>query len=139
MKTVHPSRLLKTALLADAAVSAGAAALQLLAADTLAALTQLPRALLVETGVFLALYVAMLVAMARAARLPAALVRVVVFGNLGWALGCLALAATPLPGALGLAFLIGQAAAVTVFAVLEYRGLASSAPAKPGGAAAAAH
>lgn len=127
MKTIESSPLLKTALLADAAVSAAAAALQLLAPDLVAELTRLPRVLLVETGGFLAVYVAMLVAMARATRLRAPLVWVVVLGNVGWAVGCLGLAASGIAGALGVAFLLGQAAAVVVFAVLEYRGLAASA------------
>lgn len=128
MKSIQASQLLKTALLADAAVSAAAAALQLAVPDGLAELLHLPRALLVETGAFLAVYVVLLVAMARAARLWSSLVWVVVLGNVGWALGCVGLAVSPVPGALGVAFLLVQALAVLVFAALEYRGLKSSAP-----------
>lgn len=128
MKSIQASQLLKTALLADAAVSAAAAALQLAIPDGLAELLRLPRVLLVETGAFLAIYVVLLVAMARAARLWSPLVWVVVLGNVGWALGCVGLAVSPVPGALGAAFLLAQALAVLVFATLEYRGLKSSAP-----------
>ena len=116
MNTIQPSRLLRGALLADALVSAGAAALQLLPAGAFAELTGLPRPLLAATGAFLLAYVALLL---------------VVIGNAGWALGCTALAirwALPAPGT---AWLLVQAVAVMAFALLQWRGLAASPAAAP--------
>ena len=136
MNTVKPSRLLRGALLADALVSAGAAALQLLPAGAVAELTGLPRPLLAATGAFLLVYVALLLVMARSTRLWSTLVLLVVIGNAGWALGCLALAirwALPAPGT---AWLLVQAVAVLAFALLQWRGLAASPAATPAAGAA---
>ena len=131
MNTVRPSRLLRGALMADALVSAGAAALQLLPAGAFAELTGLPRTLLAATGAFLVVYVALLLVMARSARLWSPLVLLVVIGNAGWALGCAVLAirwALPAPGT---AWLLAQAVAVLAFALLQWRGLAASRAAAP--------
>jgi hypothetical protein len=136
MKTIAAVRLLKLALYADAAASMSLAALQLTLPSLLAQHLALPAVLLMETGVFLAAYALLLVAMARAARIPSALVLLIVFGNVGWAGACLVLAASPIlaPGALGIAFLLFQAAAVLLFAWLEYAGLsASQSQTRPGG------
>ena len=56
MSTVKPSPLLRFALYLDAGVSGLIAVVQLLLTDLLARLTQLPSALLLETGVFMVLY-----------------------------------------------------------------------------------
>jgi hypothetical protein len=128
MNLVRPAPLLKTALLADAGVSAAAALLQLAAAAPLAGLLKLPQPLLFESGLFLVAYVALLLVMARSARLAVPLVMLVVVGNVGWALACLALATLAAPAALGVAYLVLQALAVLAFAALEYRGLAASTP-----------
>ncbi len=131
MKTVHPSPLLKFALLADAAVSGAMGVLQLSATATLAALLELPQALLLGTGEFLVVYALLLVGMATRARLWAALVVFIVLGNVMWGLACMALSGTGTlaPNALGIVFLLLQAAAVAVFAALEWRGLYRSTPA----------
>ena len=130
MRTIHPSPLLRTALVADAVVSGGAALLQLGAASWLAELLVLPRALLVETGGFLAAYTLLLVVLARSTRVWSAVVAVVVVGNVAWAAGCAALlvAGAVSPSALGVAFLAMQAVAVLVFAALEYLGVRASEP-----------
>lgn len=136
MKTIAPVRLLKLALYADAAASLALAALQLTLSSLLAQRLGLPAMLLTETGVFLLVYALLLVGMARAPRLPGALVQVIVFGNMGWAVACLVLAATPMlaPGPLGIAFLLFQAVAVLLFAWLEFAGLrASQTGARSGG------
>ena len=128
MQVIHPSPLLKRALLADAAVSGATAALQLLGAEALAAALQLPQALLWETGLFLVAYAALLVVLARSAGVWAALIGLVVAGNLGWAVACGALLATGTPGpnALGTGFVLVQVAAVLVFAGWEFKGLKAS-------------
>ena len=130
MRTVSPSPLLKTALAADAAVSGAVGVLQLAAANLLGNLSGLPRALLVETGIFLVAYTVLLVALARSARVASAVVGALVLGNVAWAAACVALLAAgtfPLSG-LGVAVVVVQALAVLAFAALEYAGLRRSAP-----------
>ncbi len=132
MRLVVPSSFLRRALVADAIASAAVAAAQVAAAEPLQALLGLPLALLVESGWFLVAYVVMLFAMAAARRVPAALVTLVVVGNVGWAIGCVTLAALHGPTALGIAWLVAQATVVLVFAALERRGLERSPPASHG-------
>jgi hypothetical protein len=128
MKTIAPVRFLKLALYADAAASATLAGGQLLFPSLLAEHLSLPAILLTETGIFLVGYVLMLLCLAGMARVWAAAIQFVVIGNVGWALGCLALAATPLvsPSMLGVAFLVFQAVAVLLFAWMERAGLRAS-------------
>jgi hypothetical protein len=134
MTLVHPSPLLRRALWADATVSGAVALLQVAAAAPLAALLQLPQALLFESGLFLVAYTLMLVLIARSPRLPAALVQMVVAGNVGWALAAAAVAVVLEPAALGVGFLLMHAAAVLLFAALERAGLQQSPAASPGAA-----
>lgn len=128
MKTIQTARLLKLALIVDAGASLGLAVLQLFMPDLLADYLSLPHLLVTGTGAFLVAYAAMLVMVARAERVWAFLVQFIIIGNVGWALGCLALAATSLvaPSGLGMAFLSLQAMAVLLFAWLEYAGLQAS-------------
>lgn len=136
MKTIQAARLLKTALIVDAVASLGLAGLQLFIPAVLAEYLSLPGLLVTGTGVFLVGYALMLVMVARASRVWEFLVQFIVIGNVGWALGCLALAATSLvtPSALGMAFLSLQAMAVLLFACLEYAGLQASKAIEAGGA-----
>ncbi len=131
MKAIHPAPLLRYTLMADAAVSGAVAALQLLAPHWLAGLLALPAALLTASGAFLALYVLLLVLMARSKAIWTALVVLVVVGNVDWALGCAALLATDwvAPNLLGAGYLVLQALAVLVFAGLTFAGWKASAPA----------
>jgi hypothetical protein len=128
VKTVHPSPFLKFALLLDAVVSGATGLLQLAAADLLATMLDLPRAGLLATGEFFIVYALALLAMATRGRLWSGLVMVVVLGNSLWSLGCLALllAGVLAPSALGIAFVLVQAAAVAAFAALQWRGLHGS-------------
>lgn len=132
MRTIHPSSLLVAALWIDAAGTGATAAVQLLAPSGFAAWTGLPPALLVQTGLFMAAYTVLLVVLARSTRLPAALIRLIACGNLGWAIGCTVLAAGAAvsPTAAGIGWLLMQAAAVVLFAVLQFAGMRSSAPAR---------
>lgn len=125
-----PSPTLRMALWTDAAVSGAAGALQLAGGDALAATLGLTAALTLPSGVFLLGYAAMLVAMARASRLHAALLALVVFGNLGWALACVGLPAAGAlsPEPLGWAWLLLQAVAVVAFAAWEGAGWRASRP-----------
>ncbi|HZF81534.1 MAG TPA: hypothetical protein VEZ89_17285 [Rubrivivax sp.] len=135
MHTIHPSRFLKVALFADAVVSGAVALLQLLAGQLLAGLLALPAVLLLESGVFLIVYVGLLLAMATRPRLWSWLVWAVIAGNVGWAVGCLSLLKLlPALGSdsggqvtsLGVAFLLVQAFTVLVFALLQWRGWRAS-------------
>ncbi len=128
MKTIAPVRFLKLALLVDAAASAALAIVQLLFPALLAEHLSLPAILLTESGIFLVGYVLMLLCLASMTRVWAAAIQFVVIGNVGWALGCLTLAATPLvsPSGLGVAFLVFQAVSVLLFAWMERSGLQAS-------------
>ena len=129
MQNVHPSLLLKGALTADALVSGGIAGLQLFGSQTLASWLALPQPLLNATGAFLVPYAVVLLGLARSATVGSLLIWVIVLGNVGWAFGCIALLAfgALITGYLGTAFLLVQAAVVLMFAVLEYKGLQTSA------------
>ena len=127
MTFIQPSRMLRIVLAVDAAASGALGLLQTFAAAPMANLFALPTGLVLGSGVFLVAYAAMLVAMARSIALPQPLVRLVILGNLAWAMACIALAAlssaiTPL----GIAYLGLQAVAVVVFAALQGAGLERS-------------
>lgn len=128
MKTVLSSSLLKFALIADAVVSGAVAVLQLAAPTWLSQFLLLPRSLLIETGIFLLAYTVLLVVLARSSRVWSALIGLIVIGNVGWAASCLGLLVTGVvsPNMLGIGFVMVQAVAVLIFAVLEFRGLAAS-------------
>lgn len=129
MRTVLPSPLLRGAFLLDAGISAGAGVLQLLSGA--AAWLGLPAPLLTETGLFLLVYAAALVLLARSRVLWALLVQGVVIGNGVWALACVAVLPSGwlAPSALGTGWLLLQAVAVLVFAAAQALGLARSAAA----------
>ena len=135
-KTLLPAPLLKFALLLDAGISGATAALQLGFTDALVPLLQLPHALLTDTGLFFVAYVALLLAMAFSRRVWSGLVGLVAFGNAGWAAGCVALLASGVlaPSAWGVAFVAVQAAAVLLFALLQWQGWRQSLPAGPASA-----
>ena len=125
MNTVVPSRLLTLALTADALVSGAAAALQVAAPTWLSQLLLLPHALLLESGIFLVTYTVLLIVLARSARVWSGLIGIVVAGNLGWAIGCVALLASGAlsPNLLGTAFMAMHVIVVLPFATIEVKGL----------------
>jgi len=128
MKTIQPARLLKLALYADAAGTVALAVLQLLLPSLLAEQLSLPTGLLTGSGIFMVGYTLMLVLLANATRVWAAAIQFIIIGNVGWAIGCLALAETGIvaPSRLGIAYLVFQAVAVLLFAGLERAGLRAS-------------
>ena len=80
---------------------------------------------LVITGAFLLVYGAFVGLLATREPVPRPVVWLLVAGNLGWALGCLALVAAgalPLTG-LGQAYVLMQALTVAVLAELQWFGL----------------
>ncbi|MBB1601190.1 hypothetical protein [Variovorax sp. UMC13] len=122
-------RFLPRVMAADALSCAATGALQLGLGDTLARLTGLPSPLLSGTGVFLLAYAALAAWMARRPVPPRRLIGLVIVGNLAWAAGCVALLLGGgfTPTALGVAWVLAQAAVVLVLAELQWLGLRASA------------
>ncbi|AKJ28586.1 hypothetical protein [Caldimonas brevitalea] len=132
MTSIQPAPLLKFALISDAVVTGAVAALQLLLPQSLADWLALPQALLVGTGVFLCGYTGLLSMLATRPSVWKSIILLLVVGNLGWAVGCIALllGTHVSPSPLGVAFVLVQAFTVVVFAGLEYAGLKASLPAQ---------
>jgi hypothetical protein len=126
MTSIYPTRFLRYALIADALACTALVVLQLSLVELLASQLQLPAILLTGSGVFLAVYVALLIVLAGSKSVLKAMVWLVVVGNVAWAIACLALAALPGPSGLGLAYLIAQAVFVLVIARIEWVGLKGS-------------
>jgi len=128
MSAITPSPLLRFALNLDAGVSGAIALTQLLLADWLAGATLLPAALLLESGVFMLVYAAVLLWLARRAEMRRGWVLLIALGNLGWALACVALGLSGfVPGTPpAIAYLLMQAFGVVLFAVLQFKGLSLS-------------
>ncbi|ABM32791.1 hypothetical protein QRO11_08900 [Paracidovorax citrulli] len=124
-------RFLPRVLWVDAAGCAAAGAVQCAAAGPLGAATGLPAALLSATGWFLLAYAAAAAWIATRRRMPRAPIFLLATGNLGWAVGCIALAfAGPwdLPG-YGVAWLMAQGAFALVLGELQWMGLRHQDPA----------
>lgn len=128
MTRIQPSRLLRAGLLIDAAGSGLLGAVQLSAGDWLAQASALPRALLLETGAFMIGYAFCLLILARLPLTWSAPITMIAAGNIAWAVLSVALlpAGVFSPSALGMGYLIAQAAAVLLFALLQFAGLRAS-------------
>lgn len=128
---IAPSRLLRAGLIIDAAGSGALGFAHVAATGTLAEFLAVPSALILGSGLFMLTYAAtLLVVLARSAALPRGLVRFIVIGNSVYVASCLLLAVL-VPGlnAYAVGHLVLQALAVTLFVVLQARGLAQSQPA----------
>lgn len=125
---IRPSTLLRRALQADALVSGAMALLLSFGSGVLARLLALPQPLLLETGLFLIGYAALVGWLSTRRALPKALVLIVIAGNALWTLGSVALLLSGMvaPNALGVAFVLMQATAVGIFAELQFIGLKRS-------------
>lgn len=123
--TIQPSVFLRRVLMADAAASAATGALMAFGADAFADLLGLPESLLRYAGLALLPFAALLAFIATRAALPRAAIWAVIVANALWVTDSLALLASGwvAPTALGIAFVIAQAAAVAALAELEYVGL----------------
>ena len=114
-------RLLPSVLWADAASCLASGLLQLAAAPLLAAWLGLPQLLLVVTGWVLLAVAAFAVWLATRRPVARAGVYLLVAGNVAWVLGCIELAfGGGSLTALGVGYLLFQAAAVAVIAALEW-------------------
>jgi hypothetical protein len=128
MQSIKSSTLLRRVLLADAACSAGMGVAMLTLGPMFAGLLNLPAGLLREAG-FVLLPFAGLVGYLATREQPARIgVWAVIALNIVWTVDSILLLLTGWvePNALGYAFIIGQAAAVGLFAELEYVGLRKS-------------
>jgi len=118
-------RLLRRALRLDAAASGALGALSLAAAPALVGLLGPPAPVLLGVGAFLVVFAAALFVLAARPSIPRPAAWTVVVGNAGWVVASVAAA---VPGAsvltgLGIAVVLAQAAAVAVFADLQWLGL----------------
>ena len=125
---IMPSLFLRRALQADTIFSGAGAVIFSLAAGELAALFHLPEALLLETGLVLIAYAALVGWMSTRQALPRILVRIVVVGNAAWTLASIALlfSGAVTPNLLGEAVIVAQAIATGTLAELQYIGLRKS-------------
>ena len=131
---IQPSLFLRRAIQADAIVTGTVALLQTFGAEVLAPMLSLPQALVLETGLFLIAYTALVGWLGTRPSMPKALVAVVIAGNAAWAVGSIALmfSGWVTPNLLGYGFIALHAITTGVFGELQYTGLRKS-----GGAVAA--
>lgn len=117
---------LRNLLVVDAVTCAVMGALLLVAGGILAGPLGLPADLLFYAGLLLLPVAAFMVLVARPARTPGAGAVIVIAGNWLWVAASIALPVFGLvaPSALGLAFLVVQAAAVALLAILEQKAFA---------------
>jgi hypothetical protein len=129
MQFIRSSAFLRRALLADALCSAGMAAALLIFGSALAGLLDLPADLLSEAALVLIPFAAFVGYLTTREQPARAGVWAVIAMNIVWTIDSVLLLFTGWvePNSLGYAFVIAQAAAVGVFAELEYIGLRRSA------------
>src|SRR3981189_2490403 len=125
---IIPSVLLLRAILADAIFSGVSAVLLTFGAGALPLLLNLPEPLLLETGLFLIAYAALVGWLGTRQAMPRAGVMIVIAGNAAWALASIALlfSGAVTPNLLGEAFVAAQAIVVGALAELQYIGLRRS-------------
>jgi hypothetical protein len=125
---IHPSLFLRRAILGDAIFSGVSALLLTFGASELALLLNLPEALLLETGLFLIAYTALVGWLGTRQSMPKPLVLIVIAGNAAWTIASIALlfSGAVTPNLLGEIFIAAQAIAVGALAELQYIGLRRS-------------
>ena len=120
-----PNMFLRYVLLADAVASAATGLLMIAGAVLLEGLLGLPVALMREAGLVLVPYVAFVAWVGTRILIPHGAVQTVIALNVLWVAGSVLVLASGwvAPTALGYAFVIAQAAAVGLFAALQFIGL----------------
>ena len=128
MSMLHPSPLLRQALLSDAVTSAACGLLMLLGAGPLSGLLGLPEMLLRLAGAVLLPYAAFIAYLGVREQLQRPIVWAVVIGNVIWTADSLLLLMSGWvePTRAGYAFVIAQALVVLMYAELQYMGLRRS-------------
>jgi hypothetical protein len=124
MSTIPNSPFLRNALLLDAAASGATALLLVAGAGLLEGLLGLPVILMREAGLILVPFVAFLAWVGTRASVSRGAVCAIIAVNVLWVVAsiCLLLGGWVTPTLLGYAFVIAQAAAVGLFAELQYVG-----------------
>jgi hypothetical protein len=132
MTTLHPSPLLRAALIGDAIASGTMGLLLAAGASLLSPLLGLHEELLRGAGLLLIPYAAAVGYLSTRTDMRSGLVWSVIGLNLLWTIESLALLFTSVrPTALGYAFVIAQAAAVMVFAGMQFAGMRRAVRSKP--------
>jgi hypothetical protein len=128
MTTIHPSPLLRQALLADATTSGAFGLLMLLAAGPLSHLLDLPEMLLRSAGAVLIPYVTLLAWLSLREQMHKPVVWAIILGNALWTADSLLLlvGGWVSPTGAGYAFVIAQALVVLMYAELQFMGLRRS-------------
>jgi hypothetical protein len=124
MPIFDPRDFLRNVLLLDAATCVVTGALMSAGAEYLSSLTQIPHGILWAAGLILLPVAAFIAAVATLGTPPAG-VWLVIAGNVAWVIGSivLLLARGVAFNALGVTFVVIQAAAVAILAELEFMGL----------------
>ncbi len=125
---INPSLLLRRALQADAIFSGVAALMFVFGAGLLASLTNLPETFLLNTGLVLVVYAALVGYLGTRSMMSKAAVWAVIAVNAIWAIDSFILLVSGWvsPNLLGQALIVMQAVAVGVFAELQFIGLRKS-------------
>lgn len=125
--TISSLKQLRAVLLADAATCLASGFLLALLSSRLAALLQVPGWLLYFAGLSLLPIAAFIAVTATRHVPPSPWVWLIIAGNIAWVAGSLWLALGNLiaPNGLGRAYLLAQAAAVSLLTWLEYQGVAN--------------
>jgi hypothetical protein len=116
---------LRNVLRLDALSCVACGVLQVALPTQMAGWLNLPRPLVVYTGEFLLAYAAIVAIVSMRPVIPRLPVQLLVVGNVGWGVACMALAAGPWlqPSAPGMAYLAMQAATVLLMAALQVAGM----------------
>ena len=125
---ISSSQFLRRALLADCLFSGSGALAMAPGASMLAARLDLPETLLLETGLFLFAYAALVGWLGTRASVPKLLVAIVIAGNAAWTIASIALlfSGAVSPNLLGELFVVAQAIGTGLLAELQYIGLRRS-------------
>ena len=118
------SKLLRQALLLDAAASGTMGVAMTAASGPVAGLLDLPMPFVLYIGIFLIAFALFLFALARQERPAPALIWLVIVGNVGRVVASIAILFTDLiaPNTVGTIVIVAQAAAVALFAELQLMG-----------------
>lgn len=123
---MSPNDTLKNVLLLDAVTCLGAGALMAFASNFVSGLTAIPAPLLYWAGLFLFPVAALMIATGLQAVPSRQLVWLIIFGNAAWVAASIALFAIISPNALGVAFILAQAATVAILTLMEHSALQRS-------------
>lgn len=125
MSSIPNTPFLRNALLVDAAATGATAALMIVGAGWLDGLLGLPVALMREAGLILVPFVAFVARIGTRTQVSRGAVSAIIAVNVLWVVAsiCLLISSWVAPTLLGYAFVIAQAAAVGLFAELQYIGL----------------